>query len=127
VPPKESQEIPALQAQILVNRFSRLAKSPDGHLGRHALAGFIHKITKETYMFQLLFLEDRYIHPIAQIFLKCHECNGSDDLISVAPECSNATEMDQQIDRLQAGLETLRNEMHRQFASERPSLGGRHE
>ena len=32
VPRKESQQIPALQAAASPNRFSRLAKSPDGHL-----------------------------------------------------------------------------------------------
>jgi hypothetical protein len=34
VPHKESQQIPALQPAAFANRFSRLAKSPDGHLGR---------------------------------------------------------------------------------------------
>jgi hypothetical protein len=31
VPHKESQQIPALQPAAFANRFSRLAKSPDGH------------------------------------------------------------------------------------------------
>jgi hypothetical protein len=85
------------------------------------------KIIKETPTFKLLFLETSNIPPIARIFLWRSECDGSDELISVTPDCTNSAEMDKQIDRLLADLEEVRREGHRQFASGRPSLPSRHE
>jgi hypothetical protein len=74
-------------------------------------------------MFQLLFLEDSHIHPTAQIFLKRRQYDGIDELIPVTRECANATEMYEQLDRLRADIDMLCEEVGRQFASERPSLG----
>jgi hypothetical protein len=77
--------------------------------------------TKES-TFKLLFLEDPNIHPVAKIFLQRYHYNGLDEFISVTPDCANAAVMHKHLDRLQAELDMLHEEVDRQFASERPSL-----
>ena len=83
------------------------------------------KTSKETFTFKLLFRDTPNTRPIATIFLNDPKCNGSSQLISVTQSYPNATEMDEQIERIIFKLWTLRMKLRRQFAS--ASLGSHHE
>ena len=74
-----------------------------------------------TYSLELGFIKsqdpDRQHCPVADIWVKTYSQDAKGRII-ITPNCLNFTELDEQIDRLQKELETIRKEAKRKFSTD---------
>jgi hypothetical protein len=81
-------------------------------------------IVMKTHTFDFLFLEQRKGDlpgpPISHVYLKAYSKGGysgvSKDLILIGADCVSVSEVDAEIDRLQAELEAVRSEARKRYA-----------
>jgi hypothetical protein len=75
-----------------------------------------------TYSLDCIFLENSDMPPIASIYIKTsttHKYKGHNELTFITPECMSLPEFNEQVDRLHAELESIRNIVRTKFSGPR--------
>ncbi len=84
-----------------------------------------------TFTFDLLFLEHKKGElpgpPVSHVYVKAHSKGGysgvSKDLIVISADCVSVSEIEAEIDRLQADLEAIRKDARRRYMRHKAKAG----